>query len=285
MVTSTAQDQKSRVMGVRFRVAGPIAYCEPSELTIEIGDHVVVQTDTGLDLGWVALPPERIVHRDLMLPFLKMVRVATADDRTERDRLEEQEEEALEETRRAARGLGLPMKFVYARYSLDGRRLLLEFSAESRVDFRILLQKLRESLRVRVELRQVGPRDEAKAVGGIGTCGLELCCTKWMGKFDSVTMRMAKEQHLPISAEHLAGQCGRLKCCLRFEYQQYVEMNAVLPRIGEQVRTPEGIGRVVVGHPLTETVSVIIDATGDDDYRRTVDVPLDKLQRVQTSAN
>lgn len=285
MVSDIAQNQKSHVMGVRFRVAGPVVYCEPSELIFCTGDQVVVQTEAGLDLGWVALPPEQLVHRDPMLPFFKMVRAATTDDCAERERLGEQEKEALVEARRTSRGLSLPMKFVYARYSLDGRRLLLEFSAEARVDFRILLQKLRESLRVRVELRQVGPRDEAKAIGGLGTCGLELCCTKWMGKFDSVTMRMAKEQRLPISAEHLAGQCGRLKCCLRFEYQQYVEMNAVLPKIGEQVRTPDGIGRVVVGHPLSETVSVVIDAAGEDDYRKTVEVPLAKLQRVQASAN
>ncbi|MDA1215273.1 MAG: regulatory iron-sulfur-containing complex subunit RicT [Chloroflexi bacterium] len=285
MVNGAAQDQKSRVMGIRFRVAGPVVYCEPTEPTLCIGDRVVVQTDAGLDLGWVTLPPEQVVHRDPMLPFFTMVRAATPDDCAERERLGEREEAALVDAKRTSRGLSLPMKFVYARYSLDGKRLLLEFSAESRVDFRLLLQKLRESLRVRIELRQVGPRDEAKAIGGLGTCGLELCCTKWMGKFDSVTMRMAKEQRLPISAEHLAGQCGRLKCCLRFEYQQYVEMNAVLPKVGEQVRTPDGIGRVVVGHPLKETVSVIIDATNDDDYRRTVEVPLAKLQRIEASTN
>jgi cell fate regulator YaaT (PSP1 superfamily) len=148
------------------------------------------------------------------------------------------------------------MKIVEAHYTFDRSRIIVTFGAEGRVDFRPLLRELGSALRCRVELKQVGDRDVAKLTGGIGRCGRVLCCASWMTKFDAIGIRMAKEQALPISADGLSGACGRLRCCLRFEYEQYREINRSLPRIGEEVDTPNGLATVIVGHRLKESVSV-----------------------------
>ena len=166
------------------------------------------------------------------------------------------EEQAFKLARAKSRELELGMKIVEAHYTFDQSRLIVTFGAEGRVDFRVLLRELSSALRCRVELRQVGDRDVAKLTGGIGRCGRVLCCSTWLTKFDAVGIRMAKEQALPISADGLAGACGRLRCCLRYEYEQYREVNRAMPRIGEEVGTPKGSAKVIVGHRLRETVSV-----------------------------
>ena len=148
------------------------------------------------------------------------------------------------------------MKIVDAHYAFDRSRIIVTFGAEGRVDFRPLLRELGSALQCRVELRQVGDRDVAKLIGGIGLCGRVLCCASWMTKFDAIGIRMAKEQALPISADGLVGACGRLRCCLKYEYEQYRQINRALPRIGEEVGTPNGLATVIVGHRLKETVSV-----------------------------
>jgi cell fate regulator YaaT (PSP1 superfamily) len=158
--------------------------------------------------------------------------------------------------RTKARELEIPMKIVDAHYSFDRSRMVVTFGAEGRVDFRPLIRALSSAIGGRVELRQVGDRDVAKLAGGIGRCGSALCCVRWIDKFESISVRMAKEQALPISAEGLAGACGRLRCCLRFEYEQYRQINKALPKIGESVGTPDGMATVIVGHRLKETVSV-----------------------------
>jgi len=167
--------------------------------------------------------------------------------------------------------LGMSIKFSRARLGLDGRKLALDFSSVERLDLRELYRRLNESLSARIELRPVGPRNAAKNIGGIGTCGRDLCCCRWMTKFESISVRMAKEQALPISAEGLAGQCGRPKCCLRFECEQYRAVNKVLPKVGQRVVTAEGPARVIVGHPLKETVSVVLEQRGPDDFLRTAE--------------
>ena len=175
--------------------------------------------------------------------------------------------------------LGLPMKIVEARCTFDRTRMTVTFGAEGRVDFRPLIRELGVALKCRVELRQVGDRDVAKLAGGIGRCGRTLCCVSWMDKFESVSIRMAKEQALPISTDGLAGACGRLRCCLRFEYEQYRQINKAMPRIGEEVGTPESKAKVVVGHRLKETVSVQYQ---DD---RVFEWPLARLERFLPARN
>jgi len=215
-----------------------------------------------------------------MIPVRPAMRAATEDDLAQRESLKVREAEVLGLARAKARILGLQIKFSAAHIALDERKIVLEFNAAERLELRDLYRSLGDALHIRIELRAVGPRDAAKGIGGVGRCGLEICCTSWLDKFESVSVRMAKEQALPISAEGLAGQCGRLKCCLRFEYEQYRAANKLLPRQGERVRTPEGTGRVIVGHPLRETVSVALDRRNDDDYARTVEVPIAEIEQL-----
>ena len=171
------------------------------------------------------------------------------------------------------------MKIIEARYTFDQSRIIVSFGAEGRVDFRPLLQALGSALRCRVEMRQVGDRDVAKITGGLGRCGRTLCCSTWLTKFDAISIRMAKEQALPISADGLAGACGRLRCCLRFEYEQYRAVNKALPRIGEEVNTPKGMATVIVGHRMKETVSV---RHADN---QVMEWSLNDLQRLPNSKN
>ena len=269
-----------RVVDVRFRRVGEVAYCNARELALTDHERVVAQTTLGPDLCIVVLAPGSVIHRDPMMAVYPVVRAASPEDLARREELSVREEEALTLARVKARELTIPMRFSYACYALDRRKLLLEFAAEERVDFRELLRKLGDALRVRIELREVGPRDATKDLGGIGRRGRELCCATWMAKFESVNIRMAKEQALPINAEHLTGMGGRLKCCPRFEYEQYREGNKRLPKIGERVLTDEGAAVVVVGHPLTETVSVSLEARDPDAAVRTFELPLSEVRRL-----
>ena len=269
-----------RVIGIRFRRAEAVSYFDPGELRPCVGDKVVVDSTIGPDVADVVLAPGPLVHRDPMVAVRAVVRMATAEDLATRERLKVREAEALTLARAKARNLGLPMKISAARIPLDERRVMLEFTAEERIELRELYRKLADALKSKVELRSIGPRDEAKNLGGLGRCGRELCCSRWLDKFDSITVRMAKEQGLPISADGLAGQCGRLRCCLRFEYEQYRAANKLLPRIGERVMTPDGVARVIVGHVLKETVSVIPERRGEHEFVRTVEVPLSQIERL-----
>ena len=221
---------------------------------------MVLHTEKGHAFGWVVRQP-----RNLILaqpegdPAATMVRKGTASDFGRWQELKETEYDALKLARSKARELQLSMKIVATHYTFDRSRIIVTFGAEGRVDFRPLMRELGTVLRCRVELRLAGDRDVAKLAGGIGRCGRVLCCSAWMTKFGAIGIRMAKEQAPPISPDGLAGACGRLRCCLRFEYEQYRQINRELPRIGEEVGTPNGVATVIVGHRLKETVSVRYD--------------------------
>ena len=189
-------------------------------------------------------------------PTTKVLRKATAKDLGRLQENRSSEQDTFKLARKKVRELDIPMKVVDARYAFDRSRMVVTFGAEGRVDFRPLIHALSSSIGGRVELRQVGDRDVAKLAGGIGRCGSVLYCIQWMSKFESISVHMAKEQALPISADGLAGSCGRLRCCLRFEYEQYRQVNRALPKIGELVGTPAGTATVIVGHRSKETVSV-----------------------------
>jgi len=270
----------SKVVAIRIRIADPLTYADSNGLDLRPNKYVVVQGEKGPELGQVIRNPQDVVYaqtEDKMLPTV--LRVATGSDLGNLQRNQELEREAFVFARSKVRDLGLAMKIVEARYTFDRTRLTVSFGAEGRVDFRPLIRELGSALRCRVELRQVGDRDVAKLTGGIGKCGRVLCCVTWMDKFESVSIRMAKEQALPISADGLAGACGRLRCCLRFEYEQYREVNKAMPRIGEEVETPDGNAKVIVGHRLKETVSV---QYADD---RVMEWPLAELVRHPPSRN
>lgn len=273
-------EHATRVIGVRLKKAEAIGYFDPGDVDLAVGDRVVVDTTLGPDVGEVALAPGALLHRDPMVVARPMIRVATEADLERREEMKIREAEALVQAKAKACILGLQMKFSAARIPLDARKVALDFTAPERVELRELYRKLSDALNSKIELRSIGPRDEAKNIGGIGRCGLTLCCTTWMDKFESVTVRMAKEQALPISAEGLAGQCGRLKCCLRFEYETYRAANKLLPRIGERVMTADGPAKVIVGHPLEEAVTVIPDRRGENDFVRTVRLGLSEIERI-----
>jgi cell fate regulator YaaT (PSP1 superfamily) len=253
---------------------------DTGDLDLKINNYVVVQTDKGQEFGWVVREPKDLVYQqpdDEAL--IKVVRKATTSDFSRWQRVQEEEELCFKLARAKARELGLSMKIVDTHYTFDRTRLIVTFGAEGRVDFRTLLQALGAALRCRVEMHQVGDRDVAKLTGGLGRCGRVLCCATWQTKFDAVGIKMAKEQALPISAEGLAGACGRLRCCLRFEYEQYRRVNRILPRIGEEVGTPRGTARVIVGHRMKESVSV--QYPNDE----VLEWPLAEIQRVTSSKN
>ena len=270
----------SKVVAIRIRSGDPITYADSRGLELTRHKYVVVQGEKGPELGQVVRIPRDVIWaqtEDKMLPAV--LRVATSSDLGNLQRNREMETDAFKLARSKVRDLGLPMKIVEARYTLDRTRLKVTFGAEGRVDFRPLIRELGSALRCRVELHQVGDRDVAKLTGGIGRCGRTLCCVTWMAKFESVSIRMAKEQALPISADGLAGACGRLRCCLRFEYEQYRQVNKAMPRIGEEVGTPDGTAKVIVGHRLKETVSV--QYTDD----RVLEWPLARLERFAPDRN
>ena len=247
----------NKIAGIRFRKAEPVLYAESGDLDLRVNNYVVAQTEKGQEFGWVVREPKDLVYQQPDdEPMVAVVRKATASDFNRWQQVKEDEEQSFKLARTKARELGLSMKIVDTHYTFDRSRLTVTFGAEGRVDFRTLIHALGVSLKCRVEMHQVGERDVAKLTGGIGRCGRVLCCASWQTKFDAVGIRMAKEQALPISADGLAGACGRLRCCLRFEYEEYRRVNRALPRIGEEVGTPQGPARVIVGHRFKETVSV-----------------------------
>ena len=214
----------SRIVGVRWREADPVIYVDAGDMELNQGNYVVLHTEKGQEFGWVVRQPRNLV---LAQPEVDssatVVRKGTASDFGRWQQLKETVDDALKLARSKARELQLTMKIMATHYTFDRSRIIVTFGAEGRVDFRPLLRELGTALRCRVELRQIGDRDVAKLAGGIGRCGRVLCCSAWMTKFDAIGIRTAKEQAPPISADGLAGACGRLRCYLRFEYEQYAK--------------------------------------------------------------
>ena len=262
----------SGVVGVRFARAGKIYYFDPGEEGLEVNDHLVVEMDQGLELGYVVIAPHQVIMAKVRESLPPIARKATNEDLESRDRLGGQAQEALSECRELVREMVLEMKPVDAHHTLDESRLIISFTAEERVDFRELLLRLGQGRQAKVELRQIGPRDETKIMGGFGRCGRELCCSTWLTEFQPISIKMAREQDLPLSPPGLAGVCGRLRCCLRYEYEQYRELKRGLPKIGARVATSQGEAVVVVGHPLKQTITVHLEDGG------WVEVPMAELE-------
>jgi cell fate regulator YaaT (PSP1 superfamily) len=259
------------VVGIRFKPAGKVYYFDPAGLELKVNDCVVVKTTRGLELGQVVIAPKQVIASELKEELKPVIRKAEEEDITRARGLAAKEKEALAVCAKLVAQENLPMKLISAEYSLDGSRVTVFFSAEERVDFRKLVRETNNALKTRVELRQIGPRDEAKMIGGYGRCGRQLCCASFISEFDPVSIRMAKEQDLPLDPMKISGVCGRLLCCLVYEHCQYREMKEKMPRKGQQVSTPSGGGRVVALNPLKETVSVQLES------QATVEVPLSKV--------
>jgi len=248
------------VVGVRFKRAGRIYYFDPAGIDLEVNDHVVVETSRGQEVGCVVIAPKQVLASEVVKPLKSVVRKAEPEEVERVREFEDKEREALAECGKLITELDLSMKLLTAEYSLDGSHLTFFFSAAERVDFRELVRQLAGRFKVRVELRQVGARDEAKLLGGFGRCGRPLCCASFISKFAPISIRMAKEQGLPLNPMKISGVCGRLLCCLAYENEQYREMKEKLPKEGQRVSTAMGEARVVGTNPLKETVLVELES-------------------------
>ena len=250
----------AEIVGIRFKRAGRVYYFDPAGIELEVNDCVVVKTTHGLELGHVVISPKQVLDSEVTEPLKPVMRKATPEDIKYAQELESKKSEALAKCGELIAELHLPMKLLSAEYDFSGKRLTFFFSAAERVDFRELVRELTNRFKVRVELRQVGPRDETKLLGGFGRCGRPLCCMSFLNEFAPVSIRMAKEQDLPLNPMKISGICGRLLCCLVYENEQYRDMRNKLPKEGQRVSTPMGEATVVSGNPLQETVLVELES-------------------------
>lgn len=250
------------VVGVHFKPVTKVYHFDPLDLLdLKHNDFVIVNTAKGNELVQVAEPPHLLDDADIVGEMKSVVRRATAWDLIQKDLWKHKEQEALALARRKAQEQELKIKIVRCEYNFDGGRLMVYFSAENRIDFRTLVRELARIFRTRVEMRQIGVRDEAKLLDGVGKCGRQLCCTSWLREFTPVSIRMAKNQQLPLNPDEISGVCGRLLCCLSYEDATYKAQNKKMPKLGSTVTTPQGSGRVRHVHPLKETVTVMLDTS------------------------
>ena len=255
---NTPLPEKTEIIGVKFREAGKIYYFSPGKLKINAGDHVIVETARGVEYGFVAQGNRMVDSSKIVLPLRTALRVATSDDTDRYESNKKLEEEALPICKKKIEDHGLDMKLVDAEYTFDNSKLIFYFSAEARVDFRELAKDLASVFRTRIELRQIGIRDEAKMLGGLGVCGRPFCCASFLSDFVQVSIKMAKEQNLSLNSSKISGTCGRLMCCLRYEHETYEAEIAKTPKIDATVKTPDGIGTVTETSPLTGFIKVKI---------------------------
>jgi len=258
----------ANIVGIRFKRAGKIYYFDAGEIQLQAGDFAVVRTSRGVELGHVVIAPGQVQAADSQEQLSPVVRKAEPEDIAKSEELETRAEEALIECGKMIAELNLPMKLLSAEYNLDSSRLTFLFSAEERVDFRELVRRLTGKFKVRVELRQVGSRDEAKLLGSFGRCGRQLCCNSFLTEFTPVSIKMAKEQDLPLNPMKISGACGRLMCCLAYEGEQYRAMKEKMPKNGQRVSTRMGEATVVGSNALKGTVMVELDSEA------TVELPL-----------
>lgn len=262
------------VVGIRFRKAGKIYYFDPDGLELKVGDGAIVETVRGVEYGDVVVGPREVPESDIVAPLKKVLRVATPEDRAK----------VLENKRRATQAMkichekievhGLPMKLIDVEYTFDNSKLIFYFTADGRVDFRELVKDLAAVFKTRIELRQIGVRDEAKMIGGLGPCGRAICCATFLGDFAPVSIRMAKDQNLSLNPTKISGLCGRLMCCLKYECPTYQEVKKSLPSLGSRVRCAEGEGKVVEVNPIKEMVTVEVDA-------RKLELPPEEIEVIE----
>jgi len=245
-----------RVVGVRFKPAGKIYYFDPGDFNLSKNDGVIVETARGIEYGWLVTGPKEVDDSEVVFPLKQVLREATAEDERKVIENKKQEEEAFQICLDKIAAHGLPMKLVDVEKTFDGNKIIFYFTADGRVDFRELVKDLASVFRTRIELRQIGVRDEAKMMGGMGCCGRELCCCSWLSDFASVSIRMAKDQNLSLNPAKISGICGRLMCCLKFESDAYEHAKEVFPSTGSKVFTPDGEGKVTGINIFKQAVNV-----------------------------
>ena len=252
-----------KVIGVRFRTAGKIYFFSPGQFDIKQGDNVIVETARGVEFGRVVSGVKEVAEEDVIQPLKSVIRIATEQDQKVVNKNKQKEKEAFKICLEKIRKHGLEMKLIDVEYTFDGNKILFYFTAESRVDFRELVKDLASVYRTRIELRQIGVRDEAKMLGGLGICGRPFCCKTFLGEFQPVSIKMAKEQSLSLNPTKISGTCGRLMCCLKYEQNCYEELLAITPKVGALVETAEGRGIVEDANLLTGVLKVKLDKNPD----------------------
>ena len=265
-----------KVIGVRFRTAGKIYYFDPGTLEIKKGDHVIVETARGIEYGTVVGEPREVADEKVVQPLKSVLRVATTKDDEQEAANKQKEKDAFQICLEKIRKHELPMKLIDAEYTFDNNKVLFYFTADGRIDFRELVKDLASVFKTRIELRQIGVRDETKIVGGIGICGRPLCCHTHLSEFVPVSIKMAKEQNLSLNPMKISGVCGRLMCCLNHEEETYEELNRKLPNVGDFVTTADGLkGEVHSVNVLRQLVKVIVDV---DDEKEIQEYKVDELR-------
>ena len=266
----------TKVIGVRFRKAGKVYYFSPGDEEIKAGQHVIVETARGVEYGHVVLGSHEVDDKKVIQPLKPVIRMATAADEEIERRNKEKEKEAFKICLEKIKKHELDMKLIDTEYTFDNNKVLFYFTADGRIDFRDLVRDLASVFKTRIELRQIGVRDETKIVGGIGICGRPLCCASYLSEFIPVSIKMAKEQNLSLNPTKISGVCGRLMCCLKNEQETYEELNKKLPGLGDTVTTPDGLtGTVHSVNVLRQRVKVIVEI---NDEKEIQEFPVDDLK-------
>lgn len=266
----------TKVVGIRFRNVGKIYYFDPREYEIKSSDHVIVETARGVEYGRVVLEPREVPDTEVVHPLKEVLRVATPEDDLREEQNRKKEKEAFKICQKKIREHKLEMKLIDAEYTFDNNKVLFYFTADGRIDFRQLVKDLASVFKTRIELRQIGVRDETKILGGIGICGRCLCCHTYLSEFAPVSIKMAKEQNLSLNQTKISGVCGRLMCCLKNEQETYEELNKRLPGVGDTVTLPDGLnGTVQSVNVLRQRVKVIVEI---DDEKEIQEYPVSELK-------
>jgi len=266
----------AKIIGVRFRNAGKIYYFNPKDFDVAVGMNVIVETARGVEYGQVVLSPKEVEETRVVQPLKDVIRIATAKDDEKEAYNREKEKEATVICSKKIKEHELEMKLINAEYTFDNNKVLFYFTADGRIDFRELVKDLASVFKTRIELRQIGVRDETKLLGGMGVCGRELCCHTYLSEFAPVSIKMAKEQNLSLNPTKISGVCGRLMCCLKNEQETYEYLNKKLPRIGDSVTTPEGLkGDVQSLSVLRQKVKVVVEVNDEKEIR---EYPVEELK-------
>lgn len=257
-----------KVVGVRFRNVGKIYYFNPKNYNVKVGNHVIVETARGVEYGRVVLEPRSVKEDEVVHPLKEVLRVATKEDEDHEAENRQKEKEAFKICKKKIREHELDMKLIDAEYTFDNNKVLFYFTADGRIDFRQLVKDLASVFKTRIELRQIGVRDETKILGGIGICGRTLCCHTYLSEFAPVSIKMAKEQNLSLNPGKISGVCGRLMCCLKHEEETYEELNRRLPNAGDYVTTDDGLkGEVSSVNVLRQLVKVLVEVNDEKELR------------------
>lgn len=269
-----------KTVGVRFKKAGKIYYFDPADLEIQVGDNVIVETIRGVEFGKAVLGVREVPEAEIVAPLKKVLRVATEEDKKIYEENKTKEKNAFNICLQKIKQHSLEMKLIDVEYTFDNNKIIFYFTADGRVDFRELVKDLASVFKTRIELRQIGVRDEAKMISGLGPCGKCLCCATFLGDFAPVSIKMAKEQNLSLNPTKISGICGRLMCCLKYEQEAYESARKYMPKVGALVDTPEGKGEVIESNILREIVKVRLELM-EGNLRVVKDYPVKQVVEIR----